>query len=391
MAKHTRYDDEEVVTRPRSSSSGKTSSGKSTRSKSKKKKKKKNSRTAKVALLIAEIALLFALLFVFYVIHTGTKVGKVSLNDEEIVAKMNTNVVENEEMKGYRNIALFGVDTRSKNNLTSNTRSDAIMVLSINQDTGDMKIVSVYRDTYLNLSNDSYNKCNAAYAKGGPEQAINMLNMNLDLNITDFVTIGFQGLIDVVDALGGVEIDIQENEISYLNDYQRSMFVSESGVGALNENIVKVTHSGLQTLNGLQATAYCRIRYVGNDFGRTERQRTVLNQIFEKSKTMSVSQLNEIANELFDEVYTSLDLSEILEMIGEVNKYQITAMDGFPQMNLLTTGTVGSKGSCVIPRDLSDNVVWLHQFLFEDSNYTVSAEVQEYSNRVASDTAGISK
>ncbi len=386
MAKHTRYEDEEVVYRPKSSSSGKSSSGKS--SKSKKKKKKKSSRTAKVALLIAEIAVLFGLLFVFYVIHTTTKVGKVTLNDEEIVAKMNTNVVENEEMKGYRNIALFGVDART-DNLTRNTRSDAIMVLSINQDTGDMKIVSVYRDTYLNLSNDSYNKCNAAYAKGGPEQAINMLNMNLDLNITDFVTIGFQGLIDVVDAIGGVEIDIQENEISYLNDYQRSMFVSESGVGKLNEDIVKVTHSGLQTLNGLQATAYCRIRYVGNDFGRTERQRTVLNQIFEKSKTMSVSQLNEIANEIFEKVYTSLDLSEILEMISEVNKYQITAMDGFPQSNLLTTGTVGSKGSCVIPRDLADNVVWLHQFLFEDSNYTVSDEVQEYSDRVAADTAGV--
>nr|MCR4586865.1 LCP family protein [Lachnospiraceae bacterium] len=186
MAKNSRYDDEEVVSRP------KTSSGKSGKSKSKKKKKKKSSRTAKVILLIAEIALLFALLFVFYIIHTGTKVGKVTLNDEEIVAKMNTNVVENEEMKGYRNIALFGVDART-NNLTKNTRSDAIMVLSINQDTGDMKIVSVYRDTYLNLGNDTYNKCNAAYAKGGPEQAINMLNMNLDLNITDFVTIGFQG------------------------------------------------------------------------------------------------------------------------------------------------------------------------------------------------------
>lgn len=114
---------------------------------------------------------------------------------------MNENVENNEVMQGYRNIALFGVDSQ-EGSLGKGTRSDTIIIASINQDTGDVKLVSVFRDTYLNLGNDNYNKCNAAYAKGGPEQAIMMLNKNLDMNITDYVTVGFDGLIEVIDALG---------------------------------------------------------------------------------------------------------------------------------------------------------------------------------------------
>ena len=114
---------------------------------------------------------------------------------------------EAQEAQGttYRNIALFGVDSTT-GALTKNTRSDTIMIASINQETGECKLVSVYRDTYLNLSNDSYNKCNAAYAKGGPKQAINMLNMNLDLDITDFVTVGFAGLTDSIDEIGRAHV-----------------------------------------------------------------------------------------------------------------------------------------------------------------------------------------
>ena len=117
------------------------------------------------------------------------------------------------------------------------------MIASINQDTKDVKLVSVYRDTYLNLGNDTYNKCNSAYARGGPEQAILMLNSNLDMNITDFVTVSFDAMIEVIDALGGVQIDVQEDEIKYLNDYQASMFMTEEG-GQLNTNYTPVTSAG---------------------------------------------------------------------------------------------------------------------------------------------------
>ena len=242
----------------------------------------------------------------------------------------------------------------------------------------------------MKLGNDSYNKCNGAYAKGGPMQAINMLNMNLDMNITDFVTVGFEGLADTIDALGGVEIDVAENEISHLNNYQISMVGKTSDGKTYTANAgtdyIPVTTAGRQVLNGLQATAYCRIRYVGDDFQRTQRQRTVLLAIAEKAKKASPATLNKIANDVFDEIYTSLDLSEIVELLGEVSKYEVVGQGGFPEESMRATGTIGSKGSCVVPKSLADNVTWLHQFLFDDNNYTPSAEVQTYSEKIAADS-----
>lgn len=352
----------------------------------KKKKKKGMSTGAKVAIFLIELVILAAAGVVLYITTKTTETGKVEIAEEDIVINDTVKQAEETTMKGYWNIALFGVDSR-QDALTKNTRSDTIMIASINQDTGDIKLVSVYRDTYLNLGNDSYNKCNAAYAKGGPEQAINMLNMNLDMNVTDFITIGFQGLIDVVDALHGVQIDVQDAEIEHLNNYQRSMFLDEGGGGKLNENIVPVTNSGLQTLSGLQATAYCRIRYTaGDDFRRAERQRTVLLACMDKAKTASVSELTSIANNIFKEVYTSLDLNDIIALLGDISKYNVVGQDGFPNESLRATGSIGSKGSCVVPVTLSDNVKWLHWFLFDDETYQPSQTVQQCSDKVYADT-----
>ena len=288
-------------------------------------------------------------------------------------------------MKGDRNIALFGVDSR-KGKLGKGSRSDTVMIASINQDTGDVKLVSVYRDTYLNLGTDSYNKANAAYAQGGPEQAINMLNMNFDLDITEYVTVGFDALIETIDELRGIDIDVHDNEIDHLNNYQRSMFV-ENENDALNENIVKVTHSGMQTLNGLQATAYCRIRYVGDDFGRAERQRKVLMACMDKAKTMSPTTLVSILNKVMENVYTNLDVTEMASILSDVANYQIVAQDGVPFEDSRATGTIGKKGSCVIPLDLETNVVKLHELLFDVTEYEPSDQVKQYSQKVQADTS----
>ena len=356
--------------------------------KRRKKKKKGLSTAAKVVIFVVELLILGAAALVLFITTRTTETGKVEIKEEEIVINDAVKEAEETTMKGYWNIALFGVDSRA-NQLTKNTRSDTIMIASINQDTGDIKLVSVYRDTYLNLGNDSYNKCNSAYAKGGPEQAINMLNMNLDMNISDFITIGFEGLIDVVDALGGVPINVESAEIEHLNNYQRSMFLDENGKGSLNENIVPVTTPGLQTLSGLQATAYCRIRYTaGDDFRRAERQRTVLLACMDRAKTASVSQLTQIANNIFSEVYTSLDLDEIVVLLSDIAKYNVRGQDGFPNESLRATGSIGSKGSCVIPVTLADNVKWLHWFLFNDESYTPSPTVQTCSDKVYADTHG---
>lgn len=350
----------------------------------------------RIVFLIIELLVLLLVLGALYLVTRVDKVEKADLPEEVIEENISQEVKESAEtgmMKGYRNLVFFGVDS-TKGDLRQNTRSDAIMICSINEDTGEVKLVSVYRDTLLNLYNDEYNKCNAAYAKGGPEQAINMLNMNLDLNITDFVTVGFGGLTDVVDALHGIEISVEEDEISHLNNYQSTMAkeINYRGNGTYDE----VTQPGLQTLNGLQATAYCRIRYTsGWDYKRAARQREVLYAVMDKAKTASPAELAQIANNAFSKVYTSLDLQEILDYASVLQNYSFSEenteemQNGFPQLDQRIQANLGGAlGDCVIPRDLDDNVVWLHQFLFGDKDYQVSEMVQYCSNHIADMTEG---
>ncbi|MCR4651878.1 MAG: LCP family protein [Lachnospiraceae bacterium] len=350
-------------------------------------KRRAQKKRRKIILFILEIVVLAVLVIVLYGVFKAGKIQKISIDDEDIV--INSEVASNEALKGYKNIALFGVDSRDKS-LGKGNRTDTIMICSINEDTGDVKLCSVFRDTYLNLGNDSYNKCNAAYAKGGPEQAINMLNMNLDLNITDYVTVGFTGLTKAIDELGGVTIDVREEEISHLNNYQISMVGTttdkEHYTATEGKDYTAVTHAGPQTLNGLQATAYCRIRYVGNDFERALRQRTVLQRLFDVAKTMSPSQLNSVLDETLPYVSTSLDASELADMISKIGKYNIVADDGFPFEENRATGKVGSKGSCVIPDDLKENVIELQKFLFDNDEYVPSSEVETCSQKISADT-----
>lgn len=397
MAKHyeDEYDEDDYRPRKKSSSrsgskssgrkssgSGKKSSGKKSSGKSTSKKKQAKKQRRRIIIFIVEIIILVIAVVVLYGVMKGTGSGKVELNDEKIIINDTVEQAQETTMKGYRNIALFGVDSTS-GALTKNTRSDTIMIASINQDTGECKLVSVYRDTYLNLSNDSYNKCNAAYAKGGPEQAINMLNMNLDMNITDFVTVGFAGLTDTIDALGGVYIDVDDSEISHLNNYQ--LCIAED----LKRTYTPVAETGYQLLDGLQATGYCRIRYTaGDDFKRAERQREVLSAVADQAKKASLTQLTSTADAVFNEVYTSLDLAEIVDMLGNVGTYYISDTAGFPQESNRATGTIGSKGSCVIPLSLEDNVRWLHEFLFGATDYEPSETVKKCSQKIYDDTNG---
>ena len=358
----------------------KKSSGKKSSKKEQAKKKRR-----RIILFILEIFVLVIMVMVLYLVMQGEKTGHYDIQEDEII--INEEVKKAEAEKGtdepeYINIALFGVDSTT-GALTKNTRSDTIMIASINQNTGDCKLVSVYRDTYLNLSNDSYNKCNAAYAKGGPAMAISMLNMNLDLDIKEFVTVGFAGLTDTIDALGGVYIDVDSSEISHLNNYQ--LCIAEN----LKRSYTPVANTGYQLLNGLQATGYCRIRYTaGDDFKRAERQREVLSAVADQAKKASPTALGQIATDVFDEVYTSLNLTEIVELLANVTHYSITETAGFPYEEYRKTGTIGSTGSCVVPVDLEQNVKWLHQFLFDDYEYEPSAMVKECSDKISADTSG---
>jgi len=207
-------------------------------------------------------------------------------------------------------------------------------------------------------------------------------DMNLDMDITNFVTVGYKGLSEVIDGLGGIYIDVDSEEIKHINNYQ--IGIAE----VLKCDYTPVTETGVQLLNGLQATAYCRIRYTaGNDFKRAARQREVIQAIEDQAKKADYDTLSKVFNSAIDDVYTSLDSKDILDLLANITKYRIVDEGGFPEETMRATGNIGAKGSSVVPLDLESNVVWLHQFLFDDANYTVTDSVKEYSRKIASDTA----
>lgn len=365
----------------------------------------KRKKKRRIIIFAIEIVIILIMLGVLYVVMNVSDEGpKFTVIDPSEVVPSEIQQAKDEgesAMLGYMNIALFGVDATNEKQIEKNSRTDTIMIASINMDTGDIKLVSVYRDTYLNIGTDTYTKCNAAYAKGGPQQAIKMLNMNFDLDIENFVTVGYNALMDVIDGLGGIYVEVKENEIIHLNNYQRSIVaqwkygvkLDDYTVSEKDFEVVKssdytpVTEAGYQLLNGLQATAYCRIRYVGNDYKRTERQRTVLKAIQDQAKKADLKSLTDVFNKVVKQVYTSLDQKDMLELLGKIADYRIAEEAGFPQLEQLKTGNIGASGNCIVPQDLVSNVEWLHQFLFEDEEYQVTSTVVECSEKIKKDTA----
>ena len=247
------------------------------------KKPKRKHLVLKIVLLILLLLVLAAGCVVFYFYRQFHEaVGQINyreLETEKLV--INENVKEDESLHGFINIALFGLDTREGDLEQAN--SDAIIVASINNDSKAVKLVSVYRDTYLYIGGDMYRKANAAYANGGPEWAVSMLNSNLDLDITEFISVDFDALVDLIDVLGGIELTIDEDECVHLNNY----CVETSEV--TGKDYEELPGAGTYLMNGVQAVAYTRIRFTaGNDFKRTERQRVVIETIVEKAKNMSL-------------------------------------------------------------------------------------------------------
>jgi len=347
---------------------------------------RRKSSKGKVVLFAVEIIIIMIMIAVLYLVMNSKAAAgpKLTYLDPEVVEiheEVKQQTEEGGTMHGYMNIALFGLDAETDNQLYGSSRSDSTMIASINLDTGDIKLVSVYRDTYMNIGTDKYQKCNAAYAFGGAEQAVKMLNMNLDMDITNFVAVGYKGLSSVIDGLGGVYVDVDSEELKHINNYQVGV------ANVLKTDYTPVSSTGYQLLNGLQATAYCRIRQTaGSDFKRTARQREVLMAIEEQAKKTDLATLTKVFNDCIGNIYTSLDSKDILELLKDITKYSIVEEDGFPQEDMRGNANVGAYGACVIPLSLEDNVVWLHQFLFGDEDYTVTDSVKEYSQKIQADT-----
>ena len=332
-------------------------------------------------ILIVEIVILLALLIVGAI---WLKMGLINQDvnfDEEDVAVNDLDEASTEALKGYKNFALFGVDNRSMGNYSSGN-SDTIIICSVNEETKEVKLTSVYRDTLLDVGNDNIRKCNSAYSAGGPEAAINMLNRNLDLNIKQYVAVDFRAFVDVVDDLDGLEMTITDEEAEYMNLCYIPYIDESLGYKQGHTSLVS---GGTQTLNGVQVLAYCRVRYGdGGDFHRASRQREVIGMIVEKAKKANPITLNNIINDVFPEISTSMSTPEMLGYAKDIASYELIKSEGFPYDKY--SDTLDGFGSCVTPCTLESNVDKLYYNLFGEEDHNASSTVIDISNRIENAT-----
>ena len=276
---------------------------------------------------------------------------------DESSISINSGVDEN--LKDYRNIALFGVDSRDGS--FSNTRSDCIIIVSINKKTNDVNLTSIYRDTYMQIEGHGLDKITHAYAYGGPELAMSTINKNLDLNITEFVTVNFETVKTVVETIGGISIKVTDAEAT---------------------QIPGLSSGGTYNLDGDQALAYSRIRKIDSDYQRTERMRTVIEAVFDKIKTLDIAKLSDFVDTILPLISTNLSSNEIISMVPSAPFYKIKDSEGWPYdiRALSTTAWYG------VPVTLESNVIELHAELFGNDDYTPTETVKDISNEIINDT-----
>ena len=299
------------------------------------------------------------------------------------VDKLNINILDQDRLEAYKdtgpytNIALFGLDSR-EGELEGGVQSDCMMIASINNDTNEVKIMSVYRDTLLQQKDGTYEKANMAYHDGGPEEAIALLNRNFDLDIRNYVSVNFNALVDVIDALGGIDMELTQEEAFYCNGYA---FETAQVTGKEMVQIEEV--AGMHHLDGVHAVGYARIRYTsGNDFKRTERQRIVLQMVADKAKEANLSTLNKIVDKVFPQISTSLTLGDMMGFAAHILDYKIVQTGGFPYRVTTDDSVRKHTGSYVVPIDLSSNVTQLHQEMFGETDYVPSEKVQTISDEI---------
>ena len=304
------------------------------------------------------------------------KLGKIQHVDIDI-SQLDISEEAEKNLTGFRNIALFGIDSRSIDDYGEGNRSDCIIIASINNSTKEVKLLSVYRDTYVQIEGHGLDKITHAYSFGEAPLAISTLNTNLDLNIKEFVTVNFDAVAEAINALGGVTIDVAQEEVKYINSY-----INETS-NVTGIKTTRISGPGKQTLDGIQAVAYARIRYTsGGDYKRTERMRTVVEAMFDKLKTKSIGEINSFADKVLPLIYTNIDSSEMISMIPDLMSYKITDSIGWPY---------DTKGITLdrwygVPVTLESNVSQLHKELFGEENYTPTDTVQEISDKIVTKT-----
>ena len=313
--------------------------------------------------------------------------NKENTENAENTSKEDNTIIEEKEKKqeievdegpskGYRTIALFGNDSRYDDYATD-YRTDCIMVAVINNETKEVTLFSIYRDTYVEMDLDGktfLNKINQAYYNG-IENSLKTINKNLDLNITEYAQVNFSSLSDIIDAIGGVYIDVDADELKYINNYIKDT----AGVAQKPEENIQIREPGFLHLNGIQTVAYCRIRYTeGWDYKRTERMREVLMTACDKIKKLSLKEMSDLADKLLPEVMTNIPKKDLLGF----TRLKITKEFGWPYK------TKGWENGDFYgpPITLESNVLQLHREIYGDEDYVVPDSVKEISNKIIKKT-----
>ena len=322
------------------------------------KKKRKGLKTFGIIVLVLTIILVLILGSIFWYVNDKlSKMQKVDIDENNL----NVSAQAKEQLADYRNIAIFGIDSR-EDTYSKGNRSDCIIIASINNKTKEVKLVSVYRDTYVQIEGHGLDKITHAYSYGEAPLAIKTLNTNLDLNIKEFVTVNFDAVKEIIDDIGGIQMNITSEEAPHISG---------------------ITKAGTYNLTGEQALAYARIRYAtGGDYKRTERMRDVLTAVANKVKTFNISQLNTLVDQVLPRVYTNITASDIFALLPSATSFKITESIGWPYE---------TKGKTMdrwygIPITLESNVTRLQQEVFENKNYTPSEAVKQISDDIVAKT-----
>ena len=321
------------------------------------------------------LLLLILLAAMFVVVFLMWRIEQIPREPIDINALEQVSVVGN-----FTNIAVFGLDTRPGDELGS--RTDTIMIVSINNRSGQMGLVSVYRDTVMLMSGGFYDKANHAWAFGGPQEAVAMLNRNLDLDIDYYLAVNFASVATIIDIIGGVQVELTDEEIHWTN------IIAHDTATNIDRVITPAIEggAGVHTLDGIYAVSFTRIRHTeGDDFRRAERQRDVFNQIFNGVRRATPMQLLRIQDEVIPDILTNMSTEQVLLQGLNLIRMSLGEMTGYP-FDVITGSLPGSSASYVIPINTVENVRQLHQVLFGNHHFVPSGRLQGISDEISNMT-----
>ncbi len=239
-------------------------------------------------------------------IYVKSKFDKMTykpVDEQDLGIEVQTIAEKHVDVEKYTRFVIFGSDSRDTENAYAG-RSDTIIIVVINNDTKEINLISIPRDTYVNVPDYGMTKINHAYAYGQEQLSLKTINSNFGLNLTQYMTIDFSGLIASIDRVGGVEVTLDQDEVNFINERVTA------------EN--KIAGPGTINLNGIQALTHSRNRYVGNDFTRAYRQRTILISLMNKISKKDVNEILSISDDILVNITTNMDINKYKDMFMEV-------------------------------------------------------------------------